>query len=248
VVRWLTAAVDLTPETAERGVSFWRTTTGWTLSSRRGERSQFVTLLPSSGDPYLRAQTVLAGDGGRHLDLHADDPDEIAARAVSLGALLRHREPGHIVVESPAGLGFCVVRHHGEATRASPVVRADGTRSLVDQVCLDIPAPEYDRECAFWVALTGWPQRRGGRPEFRYLARPAGMPLRLLLQRIDASRAGIHLDLACDDIHAEAAQHIATGATYCYQTEDWVTLRDPAGLVYCLTRRNPDTGTLTDDI
>jgi hypothetical protein len=205
VLRWLTAFVDLPLEAAERGVAFWRTITGSTLSSRRGERSQFVTLLPTHGDAYLRAQTVLAGHGGCHLHLHADDPGEIAERAVSLGAVQRHSEPGIVVVESPAGLGFCAVRHHGEATRPSPVVRGDGTRSLVDQVCLDIPASEYDRECDFWFALTGWPQRLGVRPEFRYLVRPAGIPLRLVLQRLGAGRARIHLDVACDDIHAIGA-------------------------------------------
>jgi hypothetical protein len=65
-----------------------------------------------------------------------------------------------------------------------------------------------------------------------------------VLQRIGARRARIHLDVACDDIHAEAAEHIALGAGYYHETDYWVTLRDPAGLLYCLTRRNPDTGML----
>jgi hypothetical protein len=244
VLRWLTAFLDMPPEAAERDVAFWQAITGSTLSARRGERSQFVTLLPASGDAYLRAQTVLAGPGGCHLDLHADDAEAIADRALSMGAVQRHREPGFIVLESPAGIGFCAVQHQGEATRPSPAVRDDGTRSLLDQLCLDIPAPAYDRECDFWSTLTGWPQRPGTRPEFRYLVRPAGMPLRLLLQRLDAGRAGAHPDLACDDIHAEAAIHTALGATRCHQTEYWITLRDPAGLLYCVTRRSPDTGTL----
>src|SRR6185503_20348412 len=155
---------------------------------------------------------------------------------------------GLVVLSSPAGVGFCAVRHdgsgRGEAVRPSPVIRDDGTRSLVDQVCLDVPADGYERECEFWAALTGWPLRSGSRPEFRYLERPPGMPLRILLQRLHSGSAGLHLDLACDDVDAEAAVHEALGATHVRKTATWTTMRDPAGLPYCLTRRNPDTGKL----
>jgi Glyoxalase-like domain len=244
VLRWITAFLDLPAGAASRGVEFWRAVTGSNVSARRGERSQFVTLLPSGGDPYLRVQTTLGGLGGCHLDLHADEPDEIAERALSLGAVERCREPGLVVLESPSGLGFCAVRHGGEGTRPSPVVRGAAGRSLVDQVCVDVPTAAYDGECEFWAALTGWKQGLGGRPEFRFLARPAGMPLRLLLQRTESGPPGMHLDLACDDARAEASRHTALGATYCHETESWVTLRDPAGVRYCLTRRDPETGTL----
>ena len=29
-----------------------------------------------------------------------------------------------------------------------------------------------------------------------------------------------------------------------YEGRVWATLHDPAGIVYCITRRDPDTGTL----
>jgi Glyoxalase-like domain len=130
VLRWITAFLDLPAEAASLGVEFWRAVTGSNVSARRGERSQFVTLLPSDGDPYLRVQATLGGHAGCHLDLHADEPDEIAERALSLGAVERCREPGLAVLESPGGLGFCAVRHGGEGTRPSPVVRGDAGRSL----------------------------------------------------------------------------------------------------------------------
>jgi hypothetical protein len=247
MVRWLTAFVDVPPAFADRDVAFWQAVTGSTLSARRGDRSQFVTLLPATGDAYLRAQTVFAGAGGSHLDLHADDPGALAERARSLGATTRYEEPGLTVLDSPAGLAFCVVTAHGEAVRPAPVTRGDGTRSLVDQLCLDLPPDGYERECGFWSALTGWQLRPGSRPEFQHLARPAGMPLRLLLQRLGESRpATAHLDLACDDLEAEAAWHVARGARRSHRTADWITLRDPAGLPYCVTRRSPDTGTTPD--
>ena len=244
MILWLTAFIDLPPGPAEPAAAFWQAVTGSTLSARRGDRSQFVTLLPASGDAYLRAQTVLSGPGGGHLDLHSGEPEAVADRALSLGATERFREPGLVVLTSPAGIGFCAVEHDGEAVRPAPVVRADGTRSLVDQLCLDVPAPEYDRECEFWAALTGWALRSGSRPEFRYLELPAGMPLRLLLQRLDAGPAGVHLDLACDDVGAEAAVHTTLCATVWSRRDNWTTMRDPAGLLYCLTRRDPATGRL----
>lgn len=248
MLRWLTAFIDLPAGAAAPAEAFWHAVTATTPSPRRGERAQFVTLLPASGDSFLRAQTVLDGAGGGHLDLHVDAPEEFAGRALALGAVERFRESGLVVLSSPAGVGFCAVRHdasgRGEAVRPSPVIRDDGTRSLVDQVCLDVPADGYERECEFWAALTGWPLRSGSRPEFRYLERPPGMPLRILLQRLHSGSAGLHLDLACDDVDAEAAVHEALGATRVRAHPNWITMHDPAGLLYCLTRRNPDTGSL----
>jgi hypothetical protein len=72
------------------------------------------------------------------------------------------------------------------------------------------------------------------------------MPLRLLLQRLDADderEAGAHLDLACDNVPAERARHERMGAAVVAEPS-WTTLRDPAGLAYCITRRGPKTGGL----
>src|SRR5439155_27025838 len=97
----------------------------------------------------------------------------------------------------------------------------------------------YDRECAFWSALTGWSLGGSEHAEFQHLRGPEGMPLRLLLQRLDDGPAGAHLDLACDDADEEAVIHTALGASVAYQGKGWITLRDPAGLRYCVTRRKP---------
>jgi hypothetical protein len=79
------------------------------------------------------------------------------------------------------------------------------------------------------------------------LARPDGIPLRLLLQRLDDAKVGQgrgHLDLACNDVPAERRRHLALGASLVRQTPNWTTLADPTGLEYCVTRRDPTTGTL----
>jgi hypothetical protein len=80
-----------------------------------------------------------------------------------------------------------------------------------------------DLHVDLWAALTGWDLRAGSRPEFASLDRPAGIPIRLLLQRRDHAdpldQVAGHVDFAC---------------------------ADPTGRLYCLTGRNPQTGRLPD--
>jgi hypothetical protein len=149
---------------------------------------------------------------------------------------------GYVICGSPGGLTFCLVGHPGRR-RPGPV-GPPGARSLVDQVCLDVPPSQWDAERSFWAALTGWELRSGARGELAALARPEGMPLRLLLRRLDDEQYTVtgHLDLACEDRDAEAARHVALGARPVRRTEHWTTLRDPAGRGYCLTRRDVETG------
>ena len=68
------------------------------------------------------------------------------------------------------------------------------------------------------------------------------MPVRILLQRLgsdDPGPARAHADLACDDRPAEVHRHVELGAEPVRVAEHWTTLRDPAGLVYCVTDRDP---------
>ncbi|WP_233624376.1 VOC family protein [Actinoplanes sp. ATCC 53533] len=231
-VRWVTGFLD-TPSRAASPVSaeaFWQAVTGSGLSARRGPGGEFATLVPAGGDAYLRVQVVGDGPARAHLDLHVEDVPAQARRAVTLGAVVVLDEEDLVVLRSPAGLPFCLVAWRGEA------VRPAGGRSLVDQMCLDVPVGGFDAEADFWAALTGWQRRPGSLPEFDFLVRPDGMPLRLLLQRVDAA-AGMHLDLACTDRAAEVAWHVSLGATVVAVYERWTTLRDPAGRVYCVTDR-----------
>ena len=244
-IRWMTAFLDLPLEVADNGVEYWRQVTATTPSAWRGDH-QFVTLRPRDGDAYLRVQATRLGAPGCHLDLHVADVAAAGEAAEGRGARIVFTEPGLVVLRSPDGLPFCFVDHDGEARRPAPVRWPSGHHSLLDQLCLDIPPARYEVECAFWAGLTGWQAKSGSRPEFRYLVRPSGMPLRLLLQRLDDAPLGAsttaHVDLASDDVAAEVSRHEALGATVVRRTEGWVTLRDPAGLEYCVTRRDPGTG------
>jgi hypothetical protein len=222
-------------------------------------------LVPEVGDPFLRVQRLDDGGPGCHLDVHADDVRAMRDLATSLGATTR--QPPMLL--SPAGLVFCIVAHRGEAHRPPPQQWPEGHRSLVDQLSIDIPYLAYERETAFWAALTGWERRPGSRPELSYLARPPGMPLRFLLQRLDEGRPGAtpfatgpsatgtngpgtngagpcraHLDIACDVITAEQERHKALGAVHVRTMPLWATLRGPTGHEYCITSRDPVTGTL----
>ena len=220
-VFWITAFFDLPADRFEAGARFWRGVTGFGLSELRGEHAEFGTLVPEHGDDYLRVQRIQAGPGGVHLDLHVN-------------------QQTFALEESPGGLTFCWV---DEELSAPPPAATwpGGHRSQVDQVCIDIPADQFDAECAFWAQLTGRELQTGSRPEFQVLERPADQPLRILLQRLDgpAERVSAHVDLATDDRPAEVARHQSLGASVEQEMPRWTVLRDPAGLTYCVTDRLP---------
>lgn len=225
-VTWITGFVDVPASRYDEARAFWAGVTGSTVSAVRGSVGEFATFVPPDGDAYLRLQRVERGPAGVHLDLHAP-------------------EQSFEVRRSPGGLAWCEVPGD-EVTRPLPRIWAGGQASLVDQVCLDIPAAVYDEECSFWAARTGWELRDSGRAEFRVLDRPDGIPLRILLQRLDDSEGPVraHLDIATTDRAAETDRHRDLGARVEATRQRWTVLRDPAGATYCITDRDPYTGLL----
>ena len=241
---WLTVFIDLAPEEHDRGERFWREVTGYSLSPRRGDHGEFVTLVPPTGDPHLKVQRLAEGPSGVHLDLHVTDLQQAVDHALTLGATLVAK-PGHAVLASPAGFTFCLV---GEECRlqAPPTLWPDGHRSMVDQVAVDIPPAAWEEECAFWAALTGWDVTSTSTPEFRRLNTPSTLPVRVLLQRLDEGQepATGHLDLAASDRNAEVERHLRLGAAVEHPGRGWVVMGPPAGPAYCITDRRPETGLL----
>jgi hypothetical protein len=241
-IRWLTAFIDLPAPDFEAGTSFWARATDSTVSEPRGAAQEFATLLPPDGDAYLRVQRVASGGGGIHLDLHVDNVTAFAWRAVSLGAVeLDRPEEELVLLTSPGGFVFCVV---AEPASLRPMTWP----GIVDQVCLDVNPSWFDDEAAFWAALTLWEPSRAKHSEFEVLQRPDGLPLRLVLQRLDDDRPGPvkgHLDLAGGaQLDAVVDRHLDLGARAVRRTPSWVTLRDPVGQEYCVTRREPKSGSL----
>ena len=222
---WVSAFLDLAPAAWECGIAFWAQASGTSVSPLRGDDREFGSLLPASGDDHLRVQRLAEGESRVHLDLHVDDP---------------------VALDSPGGLPFCFVAHRAEV-RSRPVTWPGGHTSLVDQVCLDIGPDRFEDEVSFWTGLTGWERGTSAvSGSFVPLVRPVGQPLRFLLQRTDdpRPRTGAHLDLATTDRAAETERHVALGAVVVASYPLWTVLRDPAGLAYCLTDRDPETGVL----
>ncbi|MCP3988108.1 MAG: VOC family protein [Actinomycetia bacterium] len=245
-IGWITAFIDQPADVFEQGTRFWQEVTGSGLSAFRGSKSQFATLLPPDGDPYLRVQRIHGDQPRVHIDFHVDSIADAGRQARSAGATLS-ADLGHLVMSSPSGLAFCLVSYDGESVR--PVSAGDGHAHLVDQVCIDVPGHLFDEEAEFWHSLTGWELRPGSLDEFAFLARPSGLPIRLLLQRLGPDDPGeiarAHLDLACGDhVDDVAVVHERIGADVGNRFPFWMTMRDPVGLEYCLTARDQRTGLL----
>ncbi|MFC8797018.1 VOC family protein [Promicromonospora sp. NPDC057138] len=240
-IEWTTAFLDLPTGSFDEVVAFWRAVTGYDQSPYRGEASEFATLIPTTGTDFLRVQRLGSASARVHLDLHVADPTTAAARAVPLGAAVV-ADVGYVVMRSPGGFVFCFVPNHGSMERPA----ASQWGSLVDQIALDVPPGVWEAECEFWTALTGWPLASSALPEFRSLVRPIGMPLRILLQRLESEPDSVsaHLDIACADRALELERHRELGAIHVGDGPRWSVLRDPAGSPYCLTDRDPATGLL----
>lgn len=246
-IHWVTAFLDLPDAVYDEGTRFWRAVTGTELSPPRGDRHEFATLLPATGDPYLRVQRTGVAGARIHLDLHVSSIPAARASAIALGAELLS-ERGHVVMRSPGGVAFCFVHHRGERTRPDPTTLA-GRPHVVDQVSVDAPAEAFDAEASFWAHLTGWQPTTGALAEFVPLSRPPALPIRLLLQRLGTDHPGTearaHLDVAAGEhVDELLAAHQQLGAEHVATYTYWTTMRDPAGLLYCLTRRDPRTGRL----
>lgn len=247
MIRWTWTFLDRPAATFDECVRFWAAVTGCTVSPPRGEHGEFVTLLPAEGPAWVKMQRV--GDaGGSHLDLDVDDVPAAVAVATGYGARVRTAEASYTVLESPAGQTFCFTRT-GDARVADPATppvalttAPDGTVSRLDQVCLDLSPADLAADTVFWRSLTGWANEPSRRPEFTRL-RGDGQPLQFLIQRLDDARpADAHPDFSTTDLAATAAWHVSLGATRVTDTPHWIVLRDPAGVAYCVTARDPRTG------
>ncbi|GAA3499416.1 hypothetical protein GCM10019016_065200 [Streptomyces prasinosporus] len=238
-IRWTYAFIDRPALHAERAGEFWTAVTGTRRSAARGDDGEFTTLLADGADACVKLQAVASGEGGAHLDFSVDDVPGFVASALRLGAGTVAGHEGWAVLRSPAGQLFCAVPWQGESVRP-PVVRD----SRLDQVCVDVPPSVYDAEVAFWCGLlSGWDAPPALLPEFHVVRPPAGLPVRILLQRLEEERpVSAHLDLACADIGVTRARHEEFGATCVAAFDHWTVMRDPTGGTYCLTGRDPQTG------
>ncbi len=239
-VRWLQAVIDIPADHFTEGSEFWRAASASALGAVHPDHDEFVHLVRADGDMHLELQRTADDHLGVHLDLLVDDIGENVRRATDLGArVVSH--PGHAVLETPGDTVFCLVPFSGESTRAPAIDQP--VPHAVDQVCIDVPAEHFDREVAFWGALTGWEPNPQVLDQFCSFAQPPSLPIRLLVQRLgedDSAGARAHLDISCgDSVEAVVGWHESLGARVITRHDHWTVMNDPAGMRYCLTQRPP---------
>lgn len=97
--------------------AFWSTALG--MPARGAEGDRYVLLDAAARDLHIEVQRV-AHESRVHLDIESDDVPAEVARLEALGA--KRAEQAHagswVVMESPTGQRFCVVRAKGDLKAA----------------------------------------------------------------------------------------------------------------------------------
>ena len=238
---WLHAVIDVPLDQHRATANFWGRVFGWPAGAPWQDHPELCSFEPPAGSSYLHLQQI-DGPARVHLDLETDDPDDMARRAVDLGADLLRGHDDWQALRSPGGLPFCVLearQHHPPG----PVIWPDGHRSRMVQVCVDSPPEVHDAEVDFWRGLLG--ERWAGSRAREFAGKwhdDAGSPLQLLFQRLDQSGGPVraHLDHGADDVPAEVRRLLDLGADDVGAGRGWHVLRGPAGLPFCVTPNSPE--------
>ena len=261
-VSWLAVEVRLPADEMGPGAAFWASVTGYAMTP--SALGGAIELVPEEGDPFITFEPTDREDGVLEIEIGLDSPaarEALRRRALDLGATAcawrtvpAVRTPGGAIIRpTHVPMGRRRPPPYTPTVTADGVVStadlAEGASSRLDQVCIDVPADLFDRELSFWSGLTGWEVATGGLSEFAWLVRPEWLPLRLLFQRLGPDDPGTtvraHLDLACGDhIATHLEVHRRLGARPGRRGRVWHTMTDPAGVVYCLTERDPITGVI----
>jgi predicted enzyme related to lactoylglutathione lyase len=113
-------------------------------------------------------------------------------------------------------------------------------------IVIDVPGGDHDQELAFWQAAIGEELTRNvDYPEFHGALLPHHQQVGLLIQRLEAGQARIHLDFHTDDVEAEVGRLEKLGASQEQRVHEWYVMRDPAGLLFCVVPVK--AGSLHDD-
>jgi catechol 2,3-dioxygenase-like lactoylglutathione lyase family enzyme len=106
-------------------------------------------------------------------------------------------------------------------------------------MCLDVPHHVRDAATTFWEIALGARARSGNTyPEYSVFDGPGGRGL--LLQSVGDAEARVHFDIHTDDRVAECERLTAAGATWIGGQDDWMVMRDPAGIIFCVVQVDPD--------
>lgn len=113
-------------------------------------------------------------------------------------------------------------------------------RILLRTVIFDFPGAVHEAGLRFWqVALAAGPRPGVTHPEYDVLEHPAAVGS-VLVQHLSEGASRIHLDIEADDPDAEVDRLVTAGAVVVERIDDWVVLRDPAGLLFCVVPADLD--------
>lgn len=111
--------------------------------------------------------------------------------------------------------------------------------SRLAMVVIDVAADDHDREVAFWRDAAGVPLTQVEPfPEF-HGSMLHGKQFGMLTQRLDEGPSRVHVDIHTDDVDAEVARLERAGAEVVRRVNLWCTMRDPAGLLFCVVPEPP---------
>jgi hypothetical protein len=107
-------------------------------------------------------------------------------------------------------------------------------RVLLSTIHFDVPASMREVQRSFWSTALATTTRPGrGYPEYDVFEHPAaGLPV--VVQEVGGTAPRIHVDIETDDVEAEVRRLLAVGAAEVARRDDWVVLRDPAGMEFCV--------------
>jgi hypothetical protein len=247
VMTWLHVVIDAPAAHQDPEAEFWAEALGWPVGVPWRGHPELRSFEPPRGTSYVHLQEI-DGPPRVHIDLESPDPEATAGVAVRLGAELVAERDSWRTLASPGGLPFCILaaRDHEPP---EPITWPRGHRTRLVQVCIDSPVAAHDREVAFWRDLLDG--RWVDSPAHEFAGKwhdDAGSPLQLLFQRLDEPTGAVraHLDLGTDDLEAETGRLQDTGAEAVHPGRGWHALRDPAGLLFCVTLNSPAQTLLRD--
>ncbi len=238
------AVIDVPAELVAPAAAFWSQALGWRAGSTWPGHPELRSFEPVGGHAYVHLQQI-GGPARTHIDVEVTDLGRERRRLVELGATVGQAQDGWQPMASPGALPFCLVEA-SEHVAPAAVEWPDGHRTRLVQVCIDSPPGLHESEVEFWRAALGWRWVGSDSPEFAgKLHDDQGSPLQLLFQRLDADGGPVraHLDLGSNQIEAEVQRLVALGAVRLWSGDGWVALRDPVGMVFCVTGNSPDPGT-----
>lgn len=107
-------------------------------------------------------------------------------------------------------------------------------RSRLEGFIIDCQTEDLDAAARFWSGALGLPLKAEDDPVYRLLEGAPGN-LHVEVQQVKhASR--VHVDIAADDLEAEAARLEALGAKRVGNVKSWIVMEAPTGQRFCIVR------------